>query len=246
MATKKVRWILWVGGMVCLAPVSAAWGGPKTAVDTFEVKFDTVHEKNTRFLAHAFTIKNIGDSVLRIYQVRAYCGCTSFKSDSVVPPGKTGQISMELDFSTLREGPFYAYLRVRTNDPGISTFKLAFSGVYEYIISCDPVHVVLPTETNQDTVQTVTLYTEKPDLQVSRVTFMQDHPAFEWMSTTSMRFQFMKTGKKDREGQWAYSLKIYHCRAVETSQYGNFVAVTNHPDKRELKISGALHPVKNK
>jgi hypothetical protein len=244
MATKTVRWIAGVGGVVCLVPFGVMGGGPKMAIDTMEVKFDTVYEKNVRFLSHAFTIKNTGDSALRIYQVRPYCGCTSFRRDSVIQPGKAGHIFMELDFSKLSEGPFYVYLKVQTNDPRFPRFRLAFSGVYKYVVRVDPAFIVLPTETNQDTVQTVTLYTGKPDLQVTQVSFVMDNSTAGWLSTIPIRFQFRKTGKKNREGQWTYSLQVYYCSVRGASRYGRFIVATNHPDKRELKISGALHPVK--
>lgn len=244
MATKTVRWMVWVAGVACLVPVSVMGGGPKMVIDTFEVNFDTVYEKKVRFLSRAFTIRNTGDSVLRIYQVRAYCGCTSFRNDSVIQPGKTGHVLMELDFSKLSEGPFYAYLKVHTNDSRYSMFRFSFSGVYKHVIRVDPAFVVLPTETNQDTVKTVLLYTEKPDLRVTQISFFAENSTAEWLSTIPVRFQFRKTGGKNREGQWTYSLQVYYCPVTGFSQYGKFIIATNHPDKRELKLSGALHPVK--
>jgi hypothetical protein len=130
-----------------------------------------------------------------------------------------------------------------TNDPRYSRFRLAFSGVYKYVIRADPASIVLPTVSDQDTVQTVMLYTEKPDLQVTRVSFTMEHTTAEWLSTIPLRFQFGKTGEKNREGQWTYSLRVYHCSALGASRYGKFIVETNHPDKREIKLPGAIHPV---
>jgi hypothetical protein len=242
MTTKKKRWLIRLAGALWL-PVGAM-GSPKVAIDTVEVKFDTVYEKKNRFLSHAFGIKNLGDSTVTIYNIRPQCGCTTFEVDSFIQPGKVGHITMQLQLSEMEDGPFYKYLKISTNDPRFPRARFGFSGVYKPIIRVDPASVVLPTVAKKDTAQTVTLYTEKPDLQVTQVAFIQDNASVEWMSTVPIRYQFSKTGKKNTAGQWLYLLQVFYSRATGASRYGKFIITTNHPDKPELKIPGVLEPGK--
>jgi hypothetical protein len=242
MTAKTVRRIIWLAGVLWFPAGAAA--GPKVAIDTLEVNFGTVYEIKSRFLTHIFNIKNTGDSPLEIYNIRAGCGCTTFMSDSVVQPGKAGHITMRLDLSEVRGGTFYKYLKVSTNCRNYPRARFAFYGVLKPIIHVDSGAIVLPTIGKKDTVQTVTLFTEKPDLQVTEVSFVIDNPPFEWQSNLPIRFQFRKTGKKNSEGLWSYTLQVFYSPVQKESWYGNFIVTTNHPDKPELKITGFVNPMK--
>ena len=130
---------------------AGAAAGPKVGIDTLVVDFGTVYEKKSRFLTHIFSIKNAGDSPLEIYNIRPGCGCTTFKIDSIIQPGKAGHIAMRLDLSELHNGRFYEYLRVSTNDRNCPRVKFGFSGVLKSIIYVDSGAIVLPTIGKKDT-----------------------------------------------------------------------------------------------
>lgn len=242
MVTKTVRQCIRLAGVLWLPFVAAA--DPRAAIDTLEVNFDTVYEKNVTYLTHIFSIKNTGDSPLQLYNIRPGCGCTTFTNDSFIQPGKIGHITMELDLSEVGDGAFFKYLKVSTNDPRYPRARFAFFGVHKSIIRVEPTAVVLPTAEKKDTVQTVTLYTEKPDLQVTKVSFVMDNQSAAWSVSVSIRFQFRKMEKKDAAGRWKYLLQINYFPVTGAAQYGNFIVKTNHPDKPELKISGVLYPEK--
>ncbi len=241
MTTKTICRIAWLAGVLWFTAGAAA--GPTIVIDTLVVDFGTVYEKKSRFLTHTFSIKNRGDSPLEIYNSRPGCGCTTFMSDSVIQPGNTGHIAMRLDLSELHNGRFYEYLRVSTNDRSCPRVKFGFSGVLKSIIYVDSGAIVLPTIGKKDTALSVTLFTEKPDLRVARVSFIMDNPPFEWLSNIPIRFQFRKTGKKNSEGIWSYTLQVFYPPGQKQTSYGKFIVTTNHPDKPELKIAGELDPI---
>jgi len=242
MTTKTIRQIVWLAGVLWFSAGAAT--GPKAAIDTTAVDFDTVYEKKVRFLTHTFSIKNLGDSTLSLYKIRPGCGCTTFRSDTVIQPGKAGRIAMQLDLSEERNGEFYKRLDISTNDRNYPRVRFAFYGVLKSIIHVDSAAIVLPTIGKKDTVQTVTLFTEKPDLQVTEVSFVIENPPFEWQSNLPIRFQFRKTGKKNSEGLWSYALQVFYSPVQKESWYGKFIVTTNHPDKPEFKIAGFLDPMK--
>jgi hypothetical protein len=241
MTAKAIIRAVFLAGVPWLPLYAAA--GPMAAIDTLEVSFGTVYEKNVTHLTHTFNIRNTGDSTLRFYNIRHSCGCTTFRSDSVVLPGKVGHITMQLDLSRLEDGAFDKDLNVSTNDRRCPKVRFRFSGVYRRIIWTDGLSIILPTPDKKDTTQTVMLYTEKPDLKVTKVSFAPDDlPSTQWLPTVPIKFMFRKTGKKNAAGQRAYSLQIYYS-VTRKSLFGTFVVATNHPDRPEIRIMGVLNPV---
>jgi hypothetical protein len=241
MIIKTMGLMIWLTGVLCF--IQGAAVGPKVSIDTLTVDFGTVFEQKSRFLTHTFSIKNIGDSPLEIYNIRPGCGCTTFKTDSVIQPGKTGRLAMRLDLSELRNGRFFTYLRVSTADPHYPRAQFGFNGILKPIIYIDSGAIVLPTLGKKDTSLAVTLFTEKPDLMVTGVSFVYDNPPSEWLSNMPIRFNFRKTGKKSKEGIWSYILQVLYPQGIKETAYGKFAIKTNHADKPEIKITGVLDPV---
>jgi len=215
--------------------------GPKLVVDTTEFRAGFVEEEKVTFIQHTFTLKNEGDGVLEIIKIKPSCGCTSFESDSIIPPKSSGHITMGLDLREVRDLNFYKYLAVRTNDPLWPRVELAISGTLKFSIYFEPEAVVLPTMDKKDTVQEVALQTAQNDLQVNDVSFVLSDPPVEWLARLPLKFIFDKNGRKNAAGLFVYKLKIFYAPVDrKLSGYGKFVVETNHPDKPEVKISGAL------
>ena len=241
MVMKTFSRLFWLTSILWFAAGAAT--GPKVSIDTLVVDFGTVYEKKSRFLTHTFGIKNTGDSPLEIYNIRPGCGCTTFKIDSVIQPGKVGHITMRLDLSELHNGRFSAYLRMSTDDRNCPRAQFGFNGILKSTIYVDSGAIVLPTIGRKDTALTVAMFTEKSDLQVTEVSFVMDNPPNEWLSNIPLRFKFRKTGKKNSEGDWSYTLKVFYPFGIKETVYGKITITTNHPDKPKLKITGELDPV---
>jgi len=241
MPVKTIFMTFWIAQAVCF-PVGAL-AGPKILVDTMEVNVGTIHEQETKILTHTFAIKNTGDSPVGIYNIRPGCGCTKVTNDSVIEPGKIGHITMSVDVSEFHNGNFFAYVKVSTTDNNCPRFQIGLSGVLKLLITVDAGAIVLPTIDKKDTACTVTLFAKKNDLQVTAVSFIMDNPPFEWLAKIPIRFKFEKTGKKNNEGLWAYTLQVFHPLKLKETSYGKFIVSTNHPDKPTFKIAGELDPI---
>ncbi|HEX5718671.1 MAG TPA: DUF1573 domain-containing protein [Thermoanaerobaculia bacterium] len=72
---------------------------------------------------HEFVIRNDGDALLELREVRAACGCTVADFDKTIAPGKTGKVRVTLDTGTFN-GPIAKGVTVYTNDPEVPTIEL--------------------------------------------------------------------------------------------------------------------------
>ena len=214
---------------------------PRLVVDTTEYRAGFIEEEKATFIQHTFTLKNTGDSILRITKIKPSCGCTSVESDTVIFPHDSGHITMVLDLREVRDINFYKYIAVRNNDPGWPRMELAISGTLKLLIRFEPEAIVLPTQEKKDTVQEIVLTTAKSDLQVTDVSFFLEECPIEWLASLPLKFAFSDRGIKGPGDEYRYKLKIFYSPVEgKFAGYGKFIVRTNHPDKPELKISGAL------
>jgi hypothetical protein len=221
----------------------AALAGPEVIVDTIEARFGALMEDSVSVLSHTFLLKNTGDSTLVISLIKTSCGCTSYENDSLIAPGSTGRIEARLDLHELHGGEFRKYLVVRSNAVHMPRVELGLSGTIKSYIDVDPVSIVLPTMKNKDTVQNVTLATEKADLTVSGVFFeVNNAQASGWQPVLPVKFKFRKNTGKVSKGLSTYTVTLFYIPVEKESRYGKFVLKTNHPKKPEFKISGVLDP----
>jgi hypothetical protein len=240
----KTVFLLRLGFLLSVFPFSIP-AAPKMVIDTAEYKAGTVYEGNTTFLRHTFSIRNEGDSVLDIFKIKPSCGCITVKNDSVILPQGKGLITMVVDLREVRDINYYEYVVAHTNDPHWPRVELGISGTLEHIIYFEPESIVLPAGKKKDTVQDVILRTGKNDLRVVDVSFVLDNPPAEWLATVPCKFTFDKNSTKVHDTVFTYRLRIFYAPVDgKFSGYGNFVVQTNHPDKPELQISGALDPLK--
>ncbi len=108
------------------APVPTDGASPKAVCDepTFDCKEVWTGEK----VEHAFIIRNTGDAVLNITEVRAGCGCTATEYDKTIEPGQTGKVKAVLSTSGIRTR-FSKPVYVGTNDPHNARITLTLQGV---------------------------------------------------------------------------------------------------------------------
>jgi hypothetical protein len=148
---------------------------------------------------------------------------------------------MILDLREVRDVNFYKYIAVRNNDPSWPRLELAISGTLRFLIHFEPEAIVLPTQEKKDTVQEVILRTAKKDLQITAVSFVLSDPPAEWLASLPLHFYFNDKGIKGTGNEYTYKLKVFYAPVDgKFAGYGKFIVRTNHPDKPELQISGAL------
>lgn len=92
-------------------------------------------------ITHAFVIKNTGEGLLRITQVKPGCGCTSKRFDREIAPGSTGEVVLTLDTTKLRGERVRKYATIYTNDPANAQVKVYMEGGVTQIVVTEPMTV---------------------------------------------------------------------------------------------------------
>lgn len=93
-------------------------------------------------LVKFFLIKNIGDSPLRIYQVRTSCGCTAaLISDSIIAPNKTARLKVEFN-PTGYIGEVTKYIYISSNDPSTQMSTATLKVYVAYALQPTPGYIM--------------------------------------------------------------------------------------------------------
>lgn len=122
-----------------LAGVFPAQAQPKAELSETSHDFGQVREDMT--LTHIFMVKNTGTENLQILDVDPDCACTVANYDKVIPPGGTGNISLEIKpFSVVHAFKKKTY--VRFNAPDQSSVNLVLTGNAQKSIEIEPSHII--------------------------------------------------------------------------------------------------------
>ena len=89
---------------------------PAPAAVALEIVKDFGVVNKGQRVTHEFQIRNDGDAVLQITEVRPSCGCTVADFDRTVAPGATGKVKATVDTRNFKGG-IAKSVRVFTNDP---------------------------------------------------------------------------------------------------------------------------------
>jgi hypothetical protein len=109
------------GLLLAFSAGAAAAAGPK-AVAVEAVK-DLGSLPKGEKIVHDFLIRNEGDAVLQITEVRPACGCTVADFDKTIAPGQTGKVHIVLNTETFN-GAIAKGVTVFTNDPQMPEMEL--------------------------------------------------------------------------------------------------------------------------
>lgn len=145
-------------------PADSAEGTPKAVVD------NPVHDFGTTWLgeplAHTFIIRNEGNAVLEITNVRPSCGCTKAgPMPDKIAPGASGEFPFTLASSKLH-GKYSKDIQIQTNDPNNSMFKLTLAGECKRYVELQPANInfgqIADPTVEQEKVIKITNNTETP------------------------------------------------------------------------------------
>ena len=100
---------------------------PKIFCEDATYNFGT--SPNTNIIRHKFIIKNIGNDVLKIFNIGTSCNCTiaSLKTKEILPGDET-EIQAEFHLKG-RNGKQRKIIYIESNDPDNKRYKLVIEGV---------------------------------------------------------------------------------------------------------------------
>lgn len=93
---------------------AAARPAPKAVVPFTSFKFGDVYRGEV--ISQIFVIRNDGDADLQIRDFQSGCGCEVTRSDKLIPPGKEGTATLEVQ-TVSQSGEISKTATLHTNDP---------------------------------------------------------------------------------------------------------------------------------
>jgi hypothetical protein len=118
----------------------------------------------------SFSVKNTGDALLKLTNVKPGCGCTIVRYDSLVEPGKTVKITSDVNISGHRGGTISKYITVTSNAENKPSVRLTIEALIQAPIDVSSSYLSLDSKT-ATTPLSIFLSSKKRDLKVSAVTF---------------------------------------------------------------------------
>ena len=191
-------------------------------------------------LSHSFVIRNDGDAMLEITEVKPSCGCTVAQFDRTIAPGESGEIRTVLDTSSFK-GPIAKSVQVFTNDATNPKLNLVIKANIRAFVEAEPGYarfIAVQGESAQSSTQIV-WSPNRDDLAVLGVN--SPYP-FVKVNYREAAPEEKRAGASGR--QWKVDITL--SSSAPTGPLADFVVVrTNHPEKPsfQLPLSGFVRPV---
>ena len=191
--------------------------------------------------AHDFAIRNDGDEVLQLFDVRPACGCVVAQFDRMIQPGETGTIHTWMNTSSLM-GPVSKGLTVITNDSSNPTITLSIRATVGTLLTVKPGYA-----------RFIVVRGEPSKGEITQLLSSGDGSSFEVLGVTSgipqLHVQYREATDSERDPnmpgtQWILTMSLAPDAPV--GPINDAVRVTtNHPRQPmiEIPVSGLVRPV---
>lgn len=234
-----VLWILLLGmGVGALFADQAQASQPKAVAEEMIKDFGSVNKG--RRLTHEFVIRNDGDAVLEITEVKPSCGCTVAEHPASIPPGGRGVIKAAVDTRNFKGG-IAKSVRVYTSDPENPQINLVIKANVKSAVEVDPGYarfIAVYGEPQKNSVQTIW----SDEIQDLRITKVESPYPFVGVSYRMVPEEEEQSGIPGNQWQVEVGLD----QEAPVGPLADFIVVTtNHPKLQTLRIpiSGFVRPV---
>jgi hypothetical protein len=221
---------------------SSLSAAPKIQFDTKTFQCGTIVEGKPGVVKSVFNIKNIGDEVLRLENVRPNCGCVVVKYDSVIKPGTTAQIESFMNTKGFHSGPVAKWILVASNAKNEPLVKLKIAAVF--LASLDVSKKFLTFNAAFSNKDTIFLASNKSDLEILGVEFRTTATAdttSDWHTDIPLPIGFallpIDSTRADGFKVWGYEL---HPPKITRPLGGEITIRTNHPERAQIIIPASL------
>lgn len=215
-------------------------GGPAPRAIAPEAIKDVGAVDRGERITHEFTIRNDGDAVLEISEVKPSCGCTVAEYDRSIAPGGTGVVRATVETKNFKGG-IAKSVRVLTNDPANPEIHLVIKADVKTQVDIEPGYVrfvAVQGEPQRASLQTV-WSEEKPDLSLLKA---ESPYPFVKVAVREAPEDERHAGVSGR--QWQVEVELDPDAPV--GPLADFIVLTtDHPERRtvRLPLSGFVRPV---
>ena len=236
--------------VVSAGVVSFVSAAPKIAIDSTRVTVDTVVQGETSRIRHVFTVRNTGDSPLRVDKVRSSCGCMAVEVDSVIPPGREGSVTAEIVTKELYDGNFTKDITVLSNAVNRPQLRLYISGYFKTVLEVEERSSIrLSPGKQSDTGVVVRLHTSKRCV-VKKVEFKytETELGMQWETAVPIRFTYEYADEKESSGdkqrfadkQNLCLIRLFYSPGPSEDKWGKFFITTDLKTEKEIFVPGTL------
>jgi hypothetical protein len=211
---------------------------PKIEFDTKTFQCGTVIEGKTDVIKAVFHVKNTGDALLKLENVRPGCGCTIVKYDTLIQPGKSAKIESSVRIIGYH-GAISKSIMVSSNAQNEPSVQLTIKAVIQFIIDISENYLNFEGF-NANHPKTLYLSTKKTDLKIAGMEFQfseKNSGQTDWQSSIPLTIQY-KAVPKDSTRYDGYKVFGFELIApvFDKPENGQIIIKTNHPDKPEIII----------
>ena len=214
---------------------------PKIFVEQRTFDFGTIPEGN-KGLPHTFLVANKGNEPLKIAAVRTSCGCTVAKFDSLIAPGKTGNVTAEFNTSGFT-GHQEKIITVHSNDPDSARIQLMLKTFIKSALDVSPKWLNLYCD-NGKVSGSVTLSASQADMAIKKAQYVLSNNT-ENVPPIAVNTKIKSKGKPDKDGVTSYEFDFEFVRNVSKYENGKITFETNVKQKPSVEINVAVEPKKD-
>ncbi|MBD3315500.1 MAG: hypothetical protein GF344_06910 [Chitinivibrionales bacterium] len=167
--------------------------------------------------------------------------------DSIIPPGRVGEITQAVRIKGLHGGSFRKGMRVILNDSANTTLRLSLSGKILPILGVSPRYLRLKSSENAENASEVVLTTEQKNLKVKDIVFKErggakDGPAWQSSLPYFIEHETTRSDTADKDGYYTYTVKIALKTVPKQNRPGEFIFKTNNRKMSEITVRGMIEP----
>ena len=230
-----------LASLLAIAIVPGARGAAQAVIREPIVDVGTVARGEK--VEHSFVLRNEGDSVLTVREVKPACGCTVASYDASIAAGASGKITTVLSTEVF-DGPIAKTVTVFTNDANNPRIELVIKAVIQPQVEVKPGYarfIVVEGAGTESSTQTM-FAADGPPLEICSV-----RSPYPFVKVTYRRIQAaeIKTTAKDGEpSRWEVVLSLDRDQAPVGPLADHVEVETNHPKQGIVKIpvSGFVRP----
>ena len=220
---------------------STVFASPKIDFDKTAFQCGTLIEGKVDKVNAVFVVKNTGDSVLKLIEVKPGCGCTVVKYDTFVQPGKTVKIESVLNIKGYRSGPISKAITVTSNAANQPVTRLTIEATIQSTVDISDNFINLNTSATVP--YRLNLASKKRDLKFTDVTFVPESAgnAAVWQKKGPIVIKYTWEAKDSARADSMFTFTANLFRpSLEKMTPGEFIFKTNHPDAQEMKVRGMV------
>lgn len=233
------RYVTHLSGILMVLCIFSLNAAPLIEVEKSIYDCGSIPEGKDALATATFSLRNSGDSLLKITGVRPGCGCVVASYDTIIPPGKSGKIILE--------AKLYGYIgeiqksaMVTSNARNKPQLRITLKGKIQPVIAVSTQYISLTSKTQKSS--EIYLSSIKKDLKVTGITFKpNDQNDSTWAGQLNLpiTFEWNRTDSINNDGFTVFKLSVKGPDLKESID-GGFILSTNHPDKKQIQINGRI------